>query len=62
MKRAYEIKIERGENWQGAEYVVVAASDEEAVRKAKKQCADAHGVKTGWRCTSLREREAVLIA
>jgi hypothetical protein len=32
------------------------------VRKAKKQCADAHGVKTGWRCTSLREREAVLIA
>lgn len=56
MKRAYEIKVERGDNWQAESYIVTAATDEEAVRKAKRQAAKEAGVQTGWRCVELRER------
>ena len=56
MKRAYEIKVEKGSRMYECEYVVVAATDEEAVRKAKRMAKQDTGVKSGWRCTSLQER------
>lgn len=61
MKRAYEVKIERGDNWQAYTYIVIAASDEEAVRKAKRKAQDDGMVKTGWRCIELRERGTELV-
>jgi hypothetical protein len=61
MKRAYEVRIERGDNVYGSDYVVVAATDEEAVRKAKKSCATEFRIKTGWRCVSLRERTSAVL-
>jgi hypothetical protein len=62
MKRAYEVRIERGDNVYGADFLVVAATDEEAVHKAKQQCRDQYSLKTGWRCTALRERGAELVS
>ena len=62
MRRAYEVKVERGDNWQGYAFVVVAATDEEAVRKAKSQAQKESAVKTGWRCTELRERSTPIIS
>jgi hypothetical protein len=62
MKRAYEVKVERGDNYQGGQYVVIAASDEEAVRKAKKKAAADCGVTSGWRCIELQERKTELVA
>jgi hypothetical protein len=38
MKRAYEVKVERGPNWQADTYVVIAGSDEEAVRSHHNIC------------------------
>lgn len=61
MKRAYEVKVERGDNWSAYTYVVIAASDEEAVRKAKRKAQDVSDVKTGWRCVELRERSTELV-
>lgn len=61
MKRAYEVKVERGNNWLAASYVVIASSDEEAVRKAKRQAQRDNGIQTGWRCVSLAERDTQVI-
>lgn len=61
MKRVYEVKVERGNNWLAESYVVIASSDEEAVRKAKRKAQDDNGVKTGWRCVELRERSTQLV-
>jgi hypothetical protein len=61
MKRAYEVKVERGDNWQAGQYVVIAATDEEAVRKAKRHAVRESGVQTGWRCVELRERSTELV-
>lgn len=61
MKRAYEVKVERGDNFQAEQYVVIAASDEEAVRKAKREARRESRVKTGWRCVELRERRTPIV-
>jgi hypothetical protein len=61
VKRAYEVKVERGENWQAEQYVVIAASDEEAVRKAKRQARRQSGIVSGWRCVELRERSTEIV-
>lgn len=61
MKRAYEVKVERGDNWSAHQLVVIAASDEEAVRKAKRHARTAEGIKSGWRCVELRERSTELV-
>jgi hypothetical protein len=61
MKRVYEIELERRDRWQAETYIVVAASDEEAIRKAKSRAAQQNDVKTGWRCISLKERSSELV-
>lgn len=61
MKRVYEIKVERGENWSAYTYIVIAASDEEAVHKAKRKAQIESFTKTGWRCVELRERGTQLV-
>lgn len=61
MKRAYEVRVERGENFDAHEFVVVARTDEEAVRKAKQRARVVSGVVSNWRCTSLRERSTALV-
>lgn len=61
MKRVYEVKIERGNRYQAGQYIVVAASDEEAVRKAKAQARAEHCVRGGWRCVELHERSTQLV-
>jgi hypothetical protein len=61
MKRAYEVKVERGPNLQADTYVVIAGSDEEAVRKAKRKSRERTGVRSGWRCVSLQERSTELV-
>lgn len=62
MKRAYEIGLERRENWQAFRLIVVANTDEEAVRKAKSCARRWSGIKSGWRCVRLQERGADLVA
>jgi hypothetical protein len=61
MNRAYEVKVQRGENVQAYSFVVIASTDEQAVRKAKTRARKASGVKSGWRCIGLRERVAQLV-
>lgn len=61
MKRAYELKVERGDNWQAYSYVVIAGTDEQAVRKGKTRARHDSGIQGGWRCTELRERATELV-
>jgi hypothetical protein len=61
VKRAYEIRIERGENVYGQTLTVIAASDEEAVKKAKREATRVWDISTGWRCVSLRELPAQIV-
>ena len=61
MNRAYEIRVERGDNWRAFDYIVIASTDEEAVRKAKRRATVEAGVKTGWRTSSLKERAAAAV-
>lgn len=62
MKRLYEVTVERGDNFQASSFLVAAASDEKAVRRAKLKARAYSGIKTGWRCVFLRERRSELIA
>lgn len=61
MKRAYEVKVEHGDNVYAYQFLVIAANDEAAVKAAKKQAATEGGPKTGWRCVSLVERDTQVI-
>lgn len=62
MKRVYDVKLEKGARMYAREYTVIASTDEEAVRKAKRTARADSGIKTGWRCVELRERETELVA
>lgn len=61
MKRAYEVSVERGQRYSAYDFVVVASTDEEAVKKAKAEARKKSGLKSDWRCTMLKERETQLV-
>lgn len=57
MKRAYNIMLERGLNDNAAEYVVIAAAPETAMKKAVRAAQEDSGMKSGWRVINLHERK-----
>lgn len=61
MKRAYEIRLETGDNVNNAYFLVIASSDDEAIRKAKKEAAKTDEEKSVWRCVELRERSTKIL-
>jgi hypothetical protein len=60
MKRAYEVRLERGENWEAYTCIVIATGDMEAVRKAKFS-AHVETQATGWRCVDMHERHQAVV-
>ena len=62
MKRLYEISLEVGNGIYSKNYNIIAASDEEAVRKAKRQARLDTSRRGGWRTTSFIERPEKVVA
>lgn len=62
MIRAYDVNIEIGERVYAKEYVVMAGTAEQAIKKAKKMAVNETGRKTGWRITHLHEWQSQAIA
>jgi hypothetical protein len=62
MKRLYLIGLEYGNGIYRKKYNIVAASDEEAVRKAKRQARKDSGRKLKWRTVELSEQSEQLVA
>lgn len=61
MKRVYEVRVERHNNFDHYIYNVVAADGIEAGRKAIRAAGRDSGFKTKWRVTNVTERPGYVI-